>query len=180
MPVDLTQLIPEFQAKVQTLLDQCSAAGYPMQPNEGLRPPSVQAKYWRQSRTTDQINAEIAKLNAAGGPWLAACIQNVGPQSGDPITNAIPGLSWHQWGEALDCVWIVDGKEEWSTDRLVNGKNGYQVYAHLATTLGLTAGGLWATLKDWPHVQLRSAASPLSVPLTLSEIDDAMKTRFGV
>jgi hypothetical protein len=74
MPVDLTQLTPEFQAKVQPLLEQCDAAGYTMQPNEGLRPPSVQAKYWRQSRTTDQITAEIAKLNASGAPWLANCI----------------------------------------------------------------------------------------------------------
>lgn len=179
MPVDLTQLTPEFLAKVQTLLQQCTAAGYPMQPNEGVRTPFVQARYWRQSRTTQQINAEIAKLNDSGAPWLAACIDGVGPQSGDPVTNAIPGLSWHQWGEALDCYWVVDGAAEWSTDRLVNGKNGYQVYAQLASALGLTAGGLWATLKDWPHVQLRSAASPLSVPYTLAQIDAAMKAKFG-
>jgi peptidoglycan LD-endopeptidase CwlK len=49
----------------------------------------------------------------------------------------------------------------------------------LAAGLGLTAEGLWKTLKDWPHVQLRSAASPLNVPYTLAEIDAAMKTQFG-
>ena len=178
MPVDLTQLVPAFQAKANQLLQQCSADGIIMSPTEGMRTPFVQAKYWRQSRTAAVIAAEITNLQGQGCPFLAYCIDSVGPQNGDPITNAIPGLSWHQWGEALDCVWMVDGAEEWSTTRLVNGKNGYQEYVRLATGLGLTAGVLWTSLKDWPHVQLRANASPLGA-YTMQGIDGGMKGMFG-
>jgi len=72
----------------------------------------------------------------------------------------------------------VNGATEWSTTRLVDGLNGYKVYAQEATNLGITAGGLWRTLKDWPHVQLRAASSPLGV-FTLLQIDSAMKEKFG-
>jgi len=89
----------------------------------------------------------------------------------DPFTQ-------DQWGFALDCFWVVDGQAEWSVKRLVNGKNGFQVYAAVANQIGLTAGGLWTSLKDWPHVQMSRAASPLG-EFTLEQIDAAMKSRFG-
>jgi peptidoglycan LD-endopeptidase CwlK len=94
------------------------------------------------------------------------------------VTNALPGLSWHQWGEALDCFWVVDGAAEWSTRRLVNGLNGYHVYADEAKRLELTAGGFFRSLKDWPHVQLDKAGSPLG-RFSILEIDAEMKSRFG-
>jgi peptidoglycan LD-endopeptidase CwlK len=179
MAVDLTQLDPDFQAKIQQLLTACAQAGYPMQPNEGIRLPFEQGQLWRQSRTSDIVQAKIAQLNANGQTFLATCIQRPGPSSGDPVTNAIPGLSWHQWGNALDCVWIMpDGSENWSETTLVNGKNGYHVYADIAASIGLTAGGHWDTLADWPHVQLPAAASPLGV-YTLQQINDMMQRRFG-
>jgi hypothetical protein len=73
---------------------------------------------------------------------------------------------------------VVNGQAEWSAKRLVNGINGFQVYASVAAQIGLTAGGMWTSLKDWPHVQLRSAASPLGT-FTLQQIDATMKERFG-
>lgn len=178
MAADLNLLVPEFRAKVDELLAKCNEQGIVMRPNEGLRDPFVQARYWRQSRSSEQIAAKIADLQSKGAPFLAYCIDSVGPQNGDPVTNSIPGLGWHQWGEALDCFWVVDGQSEWSAKRLVNGKNGFQVYAAIAGQLGLTAGGMWTSLKDWPHVQLRSAASPLGT-FTLQQIDATMKERFG-
>jgi hypothetical protein len=179
MPVDLNKLTPEFSAKVSQLLEYCkNKEGIEMHPNEGLRDPFKQASYWRQSRPTSEIVAKIDELKAQGANFLARCIDSVGPQQGPPITNAIPGLSWHQWGEALDCFWLIDGHAEWSTTRLVNGKNGFHVYANLASGTGLVAGGLWPTLKDWPHVQLNAASSPLD-KYTLQEIDEVMRNRFG-
>ena len=178
MAADLNLLKPEFKAKVDELLQKCNAKGIIMRPNEGLRDPFTQAKYWRQSRSSQQIAAKIADLKAQGAPFLAFCIESVGPQHGDPVTNAIPGLGWHQWGEALDCFWVVDGEAEWSVKRKVNGQNGFQVYAQIADQIGLTAGGLWTSLKDWPHVQLRKAANPLG-QFTLPQIDAAMKSQFG-
>jgi peptidoglycan L-alanyl-D-glutamate endopeptidase CwlK len=52
------------------------------------------------------------------------------------------------------------------------------VYAEEAESLGLTAGGKWLGFKDWPHVQLRSASNAMSV-MSIQEINDAMKERFG-
>ena len=48
---------------------------------------------------------------------------------------------------------------------------------NLAKTLALTAGGFFTSIKDWPHVQLRNAASPLGM-YTLQQIDAEMKSRF--
>ena len=179
MSVDVNKLIPEFKTKVLQLLEQCkSREGIRMYPNEGLRDPFKQAKYWRQSRPSGEIQAKITELKKQGALFLAHCIDSVGPQNGPHATDAIPGLSWHQWGEALDCFWLVDDKAEWSTTRLVKGKNGFHVYASLASAAGLTAGGLWTSFKDWPHVQLRKASSPLD-NFTLQQIDAAMRERFG-
>lgn len=174
----LDSLVPAFKDKVVQLLANCKAAGYEMQPTEGLRGPVEQGKLWRQSRTKAEVEAKIADLQAHGAAFLADCIIKAGPHDGDHVTNSIPGLSWHQWNEAVDCVWIVDGKEEWSINKLVNGKNGYHVYADEAQKLGLTAGGLWKSFKDWPHVQLHSAPSP-SGDFSLQQINDTMKRRFS-
>jgi hypothetical protein len=178
MPVDLGKLVPEFRAKLDTLLANCEARGYPMRPYYAIRTPQEQAALWKQSRTPEEAAAEVARLRATGAPFLAACIEQSNPPHGNPVTNAIPGMSWHQWGEAIDCFWLVDGKAEWSTKRLVNGQNGYRVYAEEAVRLGLNAGGLWTSFKDWPHVQLRAAGSPKG-QFTLAQIDERMRRDFG-
>lgn len=175
---DLGVLVDEFRPKVVALLDRCTARGAPMRPYFTLRSPFEQARLWRQSRSREEIDAKIAELQSKSAPFLADCIRRVGPQLGDPVTNAVPGLSWHQWGEAVDCFWLVNGEAEWSSRKTVDGLNGYHVYAEEAQAAGLTAGGLWSSFKDWPHVQLRSASSPLSL-MSLKDIDDAMKERFG-
>lgn len=175
---DLNDLVPELRPRVQELLNQCRARGVEMRPSATLRDPFEQARLWRQSRSREEIARKIAQLRDGGAPFLAFCLDRVGPQSGRPVTGAIPGLSWHQWGEALDCFWLVDGAAEWSANRLVSGVNGYRVYAEEARRLGLTAGGFWQSLKDWPHVQLRAADNPRGV-LTLAEINATMEARFG-
>ena len=175
---DISALVNEFRSKVVALLERCTARGTPMRHYATLRSPLDQARLWRQSRSKEEIEAKIAELNNQSAPFLADCIARAGRQDGDPVTNAIPGLSWHQWGEAVDCFWLVDGEAEWSIRKEINGLNGYKVYAEEAQAAGLTAGGLWSSFKDWPHVQLRSAASPLKV-MSLIEIDRTMKERFG-
>ncbi len=178
MAIDESILVPAFRDKLHELLAACREQGVEMRPYFGIRTPLEQAKLWRQSRTKEQINLKIAELTAAGAPFLADCIATAGPQNGAPVTNAIPGLSWHQWGEAADCVWIVAGKTEWSTQKKVEGINGYVHYAQQAKGARLDAGGLWKSFKDWPHVQLRGASSPLKI-MSLADIDRVMKERFG-
>lgn len=181
MSRDIKDLIPALRTKVQKLLSNCLKQEIRMVPYDTLRSPWEQAKYWRQSRATGEIRREINKLRSNGAPFLASVLESVGPQFGRHVTNALPGNSWHQWGEGMDCFWEVEaGTAEWSTTRLVNGKNGYRVYADEADRLGLDAGGHWSRFKDWPHVQLRKDADPRRAGMSWPEIDREMRERFGV
>ena len=176
--IDLSDLIPEFRLKVERLLNNCRKRGIEMRPYQTLRDPFEQARLWRQSRTKEEIVQKIKELQQADADFLAYCLESVGPQYGDLVTFAPPGLSWHQWGEAVDSLWVVNGKAEWSENKKVTGMNGYRVYGEEARKLRLTSGGFWSNLKDWPHVQLRSVGSPIAV-LTIKDINDEMKNRFG-
>lgn len=162
----LNSLDPEFRAKVEQLVSNCAAQGVEMRPYFGLRSPIIQAKLWRQSRATEEIEEEVKRLRAAGATFLAVCIELAGPQQGKPVTNAPPGLSWHQWGEAVDCVWIEQGNAVWAGV-------GYDVYDAEAKKLGLTTI-TW----ERDHVQLRPQGAPSDV-FPLAEIDRVMKERFG-
>lgn len=102
----------------------------------------------------------------------------MGKQFGPHVTNAIPGLSWHQWGEAVDSVWVVNDESIWSIEVMVDGLNGYMVYADEAKKLGLEAGFFWTSFQDSPHVQLREAANPLG-DLTIVQVNQEMENRFG-
>jgi hypothetical protein len=179
MAISFNDLVPEFRSPVSQLLQACAAQGVTMVPTESVRAPAQQARYWRQSRSIVEINNAINMLRQQGAPFLADVLLSVGTQNGDEVTKVLPGNSWHQWGEAIDCFWEVDGKAEWSTIKKVNGVNGYQVYANEAKKLGLTAGLLWPRFKDAPHVQLRSNDNPIAAGLTWPAIDQAMRDRFA-
>lgn len=179
MAADLSLLMPELRTKLEQLLSACANRGVTMRPYDGLRTPISQGRIWRQSRSIEDINAKVAELRAAGANFLAQTIVDAGPQAGPHVTGAIPGLSWHQWCEACDCFWLVNGTAEWSTTKKINGVNGYRVYAEEAPRVGLIAGGNWPSFKDWPHVQLREKNSPVSAGMTIVAVDTEMKKRFG-
>lgn len=178
MAASLESLTPEFKEQAQALIANCKIRGVIMRPNETLRDPFVQARYWRQSRTIEEITRKIKELKSHSSPFLAHCLEVVGPQHGDHVTNAIPGLSWHQWGEAMDCFWVVNGQAVWESTTVINGINGYMIYASEAKKLGLDAGFFWKGFQDIPHVQLRKAANPSKV-FELIAINDLMEERFG-
>jgi hypothetical protein len=177
MSRNIKELTPEFRKVVKELLSKCNASGYPMQPFYTLRTPYEQGILWRQSRSRQEIEEKITELRDKGADFLAYCIESVGPQNGRHVTNAVPGLSWHQWGEAVDCFWLLEGKAEWSTRKKVNGINGYVNYGTIARSLGLTSGGFWSSFRDWPHVQLRRESHPGRI-YSLLEIDREMANRF--
>jgi peptidoglycan L-alanyl-D-glutamate endopeptidase CwlK len=183
MSRDLSVLTPELRAGVDAALASCRALGIEMRPYETLRDPWTQARYWRQSRSIETIEATIGDLERQGASFLAHVLRSVGPQSGEHVTDALPGASWHQWGEAVDCFWVLNNEAEWSTRKAValsdgRVKNGYHVYAEESAGQGLTSGGLWNDVKDWVHVQKR----PKSVLEYYSwpQIDQEMRQRFGV
>ncbi|MDD5435862.1 MAG: M15 family metallopeptidase [Nitrospira sp.] len=178
MPADMNNLVPEFREKTKRLIEVGLKLGVEMRPYFTLRTPFEQAKLWRQSRTKEEIENKIIEFRMGGAEFLAYCIESVGIQNGEHVTNAPPGFSWHQWGEAADCLWVVEGKAEWSTTKKINGINGYTIYAEQAKILGLDAGGNWKSFKDWPHVQLRSQSSPEKL-YSLKDINEIMKDRFS-
>jgi hypothetical protein len=178
MAADINLLTDDFRNLVVVLLNNCLARGIEMRPNQGVRTPFEQAKFWRQSRSIEEIRKKISELKAKQAPFLAHCIESIGPQHGDHVTNAIPGFSWHQWGEALDCFWLLNGKAIWDLKTQHNGLNGYMVYANEAKKLKLDAGFFWTTLVDAPHVQFRAQANPTR-SFSIPEIDRVMQERFG-
>jgi len=174
---DLEFLDDDFRPLVNTLLDNCIKRGVLMVPSETIRSPFQQAIYWCQSRTVAEIDSVITNLKQQKADFLASCIEAAGVMEGPKITNALPGYSWHQWGEALDCYWQMDGKAIWDTEILINGTNGYEVYATEARKLKLEAGFYWTTIKDAVHVQFREAGSPLDL-YTVEEINEIMKYNY--
>lgn len=165
----LIGLTEEFAERVEAMMSVIRGEGMTVKPFFGLRSPTEQAKLWRQSRTWDEIERKLDDLTRAGAKRLAACIGTAGPQHGPRVTNAIPGLSWHQYGEAVDCF-VVDefGGAVWDANH-----KGYTVYAKAAKLVGLKAG---RDFGDPVHVQLNQK-EPYQVH-TLAEIEDMLAERW--
>ena len=151
MSRDLNKLEPVFKETVKELLQNVAALGHTLRPFFTTRSLEDQAKLWRQSRCSEEIDQAMRMLEREGAPALAGVIQNVGPQHGRWATNAMPGTSWHQWGEAVDCFVVSEnGRAVWSAKH-----PAYQAYAEEAKKLGLNAGFFWPS-KDAVHVQQRN------------------------
>lgn len=174
---DLSQLSDDFRPKAEKLLGLCRERAVLMRPYFTVRDPVVQAGMWRQSRSREEIEAKIRFLEAQGAPYLASCLVKAGPQHGKWATNALPGESWHQWGEAVDCFWLVDGNSDWTTpDKTPAGRiNGYRVYADIAIEMQLTPLGP-TRVADWVHVQ--NFAHKVTDQYSWPEIDAEMHNRF--
>lgn len=185
MARDLASLDSDFRAAVEAVLASCAARGVVIQPYCWTRPPHEQARLWRRSRSGAAIQAAARKMRAAGAPWLASVLLDVGPQYGPWATGALPGLSWHQHDLAVDgCVVDDDDLDGdgsttdalWSTtaiDRQAEA-NGYAVWRQE----GLAHGLYIAVERDWPHLQARPEGSPLSL-WSWPEIDAAMRERWS-
>lgn len=70
---------------------------------------------------------------------------------GDIVTNAQGGSSPHNFDLARDCYPCKDSNTPWFNAPLPL----FQEYGKLAEELGLTWGGHFKTIKDWPHVEYR-------------------------
>lgn len=103
MAADLNSLIPEFRNKVVSALAELRAEGKVFVPYFTLRDPVTQARLWRQSRSRAAVERQITDLRRQHCDFIADCFDKAGPADGPWATNAIPGLSWHQYGEAVDC-----------------------------------------------------------------------------
>lgn len=162
----LDDLTPEARDKFSLLLRRLAHRGDELRPFCTIREPFEQARLWRQSRTASEIVKRCAELRDQGAPRIAACIESVGPQSGRWATNAVPGFSWHQHGEAMDCFLVIHGQASWDSEA-----HGYKAYATEALMLGLgTVRG------DAVHVQLQQR-EPHQIH-DVARLDNMMAARF--
>ena len=173
MSRSLTDLNPEFCQPLVRSMKAAEIIGVHMVPYETQRDVWRQAKLWRQSRTTAKIREMLNFLRVQGAGYLADVIDSVGPQKGNWATNAIPGLSWHQWGLASDLYWDKNGHEPGGVEWM--DLTGYRLFAEIAKIHGLTSGYFWKS-RDAVHVQLPMANTP---NMTIEKISKAMQERYG-
>lgn len=128
----LLQLHPKFRAMVTELLLDAEAEGYVVGIHKAYRSVEAQDKLYAQGRTT----------------------------KGDIVTKAKGGLSWHNYGLAVDIVFKVKGK--WSWDE----KLPWVQLGALGKTCGLTWGGDWPQA-DRPHFQYTKGLSSIREALRL-------------
>lgn len=169
---NLEVLKDPFEEKVRrTIADVQVQDGWTMRPFYTQRSPWDQARLWRQSRGTKEIHAAVKVLEREGASFLGQVLLEVGPQNGRWATNALPGQSWHQWGEAVDCFALVDGRAVWG-----RGHPAYKAYAERAKALGLTAGYYW---RRQDAVHLQETSETVRSRWTWAEIDAIMRF-FGI
>jgi peptidoglycan L-alanyl-D-glutamate endopeptidase CwlK len=65
------------------------------------------------------------------------------------VTHAAPGLSNHNYGLAVDLVPLVNGRPNWQVALGV-----WQAIGDEGKRAGLSWGGDWSPIKDYPHFQL--------------------------
>lgn len=97
----------------------------------------------------DEHGYEMALLEGHRSPQRQAMLLSRGPS----VTQAGPGMSYHQHGLAADCAFYREGKlvisekDPWA-------QRGYELYGRVAEQHGLTWGGRWRML-DLGHVEWR-------------------------
>jgi len=169
----LEDLNPEFRQPLIRSMKAAELIDIHMVPYETERHVWRQAKLWRQSRTTSKIREMQNFLRVQGAGYLADVIESVGPQKGQWATNAIPGMSWHQWGLAADLYWDKNGDEPGGVEWM--DLTGYRLFAEITKIHGLTSGYFWKS-RDAVHIQMPKDGTP---KMTIQNISDAMKDRYG-
>jgi hypothetical protein len=157
--------------------ERCLAKNIVMRPSCTIRTPLEQARLWRQGRTSAVIQAKIRELMNMDCHFLAGCIDLAGYQKNpNVVTNALPGQSAHQWGEACDMFWFTGNQGCWDINWLdENGHNGYVMMWKFLLEAGYKQIKLGKGKIDFPHIQ----SIGFKLPKDLKEINDEMQKRFG-
>jgi peptidoglycan L-alanyl-D-glutamate endopeptidase CwlK len=151
---NIKDLRPEFRVKVGYFLDLCQKAGLDVLVYCTLRPFDEQARLFRQSRPIGQImRMKVLLEDLYQRPDLAKILMDVGPQSGPWRTDSAPGLSFHNFGLALDAAPLQGGKLPWLDGEDERDAELWSKYGMAAASAGLTWGGSWKK-RDMPHIQL--------------------------
>lgn len=172
VPHTFEYLAPKFRIKMLYVLKQLEEVSQKVEVFATLVDPWEQAKMWMKSRSEREIELAIRKLEDENALWLVELMKNLHRPYGRWETNDLPGVAWHQWGEAASIRVLSDsGRVVWSPK-----SPGYKVLAEAARRVGLTSGFYWRH-RDVVHIQLRSDA--VRAYYTWSEIDQLMKEKFN-
>src|SRR5262249_22174032 len=121
----LAALHPVLAGKGRALLQRCASEGLALLVTQGLRTYEEQDGLYAKGRTKKPLGKDYI------------------------VTNARGGFSWHNFGLAFD-VAVLDaaGKEDWDYRH-----PGWQRVGVVGKSLGLSWGGDWTRLKDYPHFE---------------------------
>jgi peptidoglycan L-alanyl-D-glutamate endopeptidase CwlK len=154
----LEDLVPDARKKAKKVLAVCDEVGIDLLIYCTLRPLEEQARLFRQSRSWAEIKDKILTLRGRGLGFLADIIEAVGPCYGDHVTNAAPGESYHNYGQAWDAVPLIAGKPAWN---YLRAKPYWDAYGECVRQVGMIWAGDWVSFREYPHAQLRAGGNPL-------------------
>ncbi|MBB2481947.1 M15 family metallopeptidase [Bacillus sp. APMAM] len=124
-----TELNPVVKKRTNQLIKQAAKKGISVVITDGFRSAADQDQLYKKGRTV----------------------------SGNIVTNAKGGESYHNYGLAVDfALKTPSGKIIWDMqyDGNKNGKSDWYEVVDLAKNLGFTWGGDWVKFKDYPHLQM--------------------------
>jgi len=149
MSRSLQDLHPEARPLFEALISRCRTEGIEALIVFTKRSPLEQAALWRQSRSAEEVQKTIQRLQKGTvfQQKQAEYLIKAGPSSGPWVTNALPLESAHQWGLAIDLCPLVGGKAAW--DRI----DLFKRMGSIGKSLGLVWGGDWRK-KDWGHFEI--------------------------
>ncbi len=107
----------KFQPLARRFLSECQTAGHSLIITCGYRPMAEQDALYAQGRT----------------------------KPGKIVTYARGGQSWHNYGLAIDVVFVKDGKAWWD--------GPWEAIGSIGEDLGMTWGGRFTRLPDRPHFE---------------------------
>jgi hypothetical protein len=176
---ELSLLTPDFRKQLIKAIANAKAQRLIIEVLSTVVSPLEQASLWKQGRTRTDAELKVLALENAKAPYLADCMRHAQPQGTNIVTDILPGMSWHQWGEAASIVW-VDGtsKLNWSSKFQRGGFNGYHAFANIVNEFSIVSCGEFEdTDEAWRDVQLRHERHPSDV-FDIVQIDAEMKKRF--
>lgn len=173
MSRDKTKLVPELQEKLALVEKYCAKEGVKILVYFTERELTDQATFYRQSRTSKQVDVAKQNLIDRGYDFLAEFFDKTEPCSGKWATNACPGESFHNIAEAFDAVPMLNGVCQW---KYKDAPELWDIYGEACRKAGLEWGGDWRS-KDLPHAQLISGVSSPLGKYSPDELKDLLTKR---
>lgn len=179
MAQEISLLIPDFRKQLLRCIAAAREQKLGIEVISTVITPLEQGSLWRQGRTRTDAELKVMALQNAKANYLADCLQRAVAQGTNLATDLLPGLSWQQWGESAQIVWIDNGnKVNWSSRTDFGRGNGYRKFAEICQQFNIHSCGEEADNDvSWRTIRLRQEPLPTDV-YTLTQIDAEMRRRF--